>query len=473
MQERVSKICHAQIIPALTAICDKLSPPQEHLQLGKLEIDIGVINENNLEEELADKLLKKFEEQVKELKLTSSFDLDTSPQQVDEEKKEAVVSTQTKVDLLIHFLRFGYVPWWSPYLKTDISQWIKDQFSDDAPILLTAVGDELAIPDVRNRVIRYFSDEQLKSLFEMYHLEDVSQLYNATRQQVRSQSQLFPVPWKNVRIDLLEILLGQLWSGVSTPSLQAQMVSTSQKKKAVSSSFRLLSQKYKLPKNFFEQLFTEHIFGTDLFSGEEWQIMYQQIDTHSKDKPGEKEGDFVTTEPEFPTPRQRDKEPFIEIRNAGLVLLWSYLETLFECLGYVEKKEFLSKKASCRAVHLLHFISTGSQEGEEYEWSLNKLLCGLPPESFVPYEIEISDYEKEEAEAMIEAAISNWKVLKNTSIVGFRDAFLLRNGIISPDLNGWKVQIQRISHDVLLDRLPWPISVIKLPWNENIIHVQW
>ena len=37
----------------------------------------------------------------------------------------------------------------------------------------------------------------------------------------------------------------------------------------------------------------------------------------------------------------------------------------------------------------------------------------------------------------------------------------------------WLLRVERLGHDILLDRLPWTISVVKLPWMDEMVQVEW
>jgi hypothetical protein len=74
---------------------------------------------------------------------------------------------------------------------------------------------------------------------------------------------------------------------------------------------------------------------------------------------------------------------------------------------------------------------------------------------------------------MLSEVIRHWSVLKNTSVAGLRETFLQREGRISPAANGWKLQIERKTVDVLLGKLPWGIGIIKLPWMNELMYVDW
>ena len=89
-------------------------------------------------------------------------------------------------------------------------------------------------------------------------------------------------------------------------------------------------------------------------------------------------------------------------------------------------------------------------------------------------DVALTDDEREEADALLEAVIRHWEVLRNTSGDGLRGTFLLRRGKVSlRDDGDWLLQVEAQSFDILLDRLPWGISMIKLPWMEKMLWVEW
>lgn len=169
-------------------------------------------------------------------------------------------------------------------------------------------------------------------------------------------------------------------------------------------------------------------------------------------------------------------QPLIEskyINNAGLSLLWPFLNIFFVRLNIVKDKKFISSEAAHRAIHLIQYLVTEKEETPEYELLFNKLLCGIDIYEPIPLGIKITDSEKEECNALLQSVIDNWTVLKNTSIHALRDTFLQKEGILSKQPNGWKLTIERTTVDVLLDRLPWSISMIVLPWSNEMIYVEW
>jgi hypothetical protein len=74
---------------------------------------------------------------------------------------------------------------------------------------------------------------------------------------------------------------------------------------------------------------------------------------------------------------------------------------------------------------------------------------------------------------MLEGMIGHWKIIGNTSVAGLRSAFLQRQGYLTLTREAWHLQVEGRSYDMLLDRLPWSISVIKHPWMTRVVHVNW
>ena len=161
----------------------------------------------------------------------------------------------------------------------------------------------------------------------------------------------------------------------------------------------------------------------------------------------------------------------IYITNAGLVLMHPFLPQLFRTLNIAYDDTIVHPN---RALALLHFLATGQRESPEYELVLPKLLCGLSLENPVESMIALTEIEIEEAEALLQAVIKHWDVLKNTGIDGLRGTFLLRSGKLSQREDGdWFLQVENKGFDILMAQLPWGIGMIKLPWMQRLLWVEW
>ncbi|NEO20897.1 contractile injection system tape measure protein, partial [Moorena sp. SIO4A5] len=163
----------------------------------------------------------------------------------------------------------------------------------------------------------------------------------------------------------------------------------------------------------------------------------------------------------------------IYIYNAGLILLWPFLTRFFVKIGLVQDKIFINTISAERAALLLQYLVDNSTEIPEHSLPLNKILCGIDLLEPIDTNLEITPQERAECENLLYAVIQNWSILKNTSIEGFRTAFLQRNGMVRVRDGSWLLQVERETYDILLDRIPWSIRVVKLPWMDNILYVEW
>ncbi|MCA8829711.1 contractile injection system tape measure protein [Hymenobacter pini] len=174
----------------------------------------------------------------------------------------------------------------------------------------------------------------------------------------------------------------------------------------------------------------------------------------------------------FTTVEERPLET-VYIQNAGLVLLWPFLAMLFERLGYLDGPEFRSEATRQQAALLLQFLATGSTEAHEHELPLNKLLCGVPQPRPLPRELPLTEADQATGESLLKAVIARWEILKNTSVAGLRETFLLRSGKLEWLPERINLTVETKTLDILMDSRPWSISIVKLPWMPEPLYVTW
>ncbi|MEM7359374.1 MAG: contractile injection system tape measure protein [Pseudomonadota bacterium] len=163
----------------------------------------------------------------------------------------------------------------------------------------------------------------------------------------------------------------------------------------------------------------------------------------------------------------------IPLDNAGLVLMNGYFQPLFERLGLIENRSFVSDQAQKRAAMYLHFLVTGLEKAEDHMLALNKMLCGLAPDTPCPLSIDITTDEQQLIESLINSVIAHWNAIGESSIDGFRGVWLVREGRLQSDESTWSLTVQKRSYDILLQRAPFQYSIVTLPWIPEPIHVAW
>ncbi|MGF1586731.1 MAG: contractile injection system tape measure protein [Bacteroidales bacterium] len=161
------------------------------------------------------------------------------------------------------------------------------------------------------------------------------------------------------------------------------------------------------------------------------------------------------------------------IKNAGLIILSPYLETLFEKCGLTINNEFIDKQSIFIAVRLLEYAAIGKAGSEENELVINKLLCGLSVLDTIVVNINLSNENKEIVDDLLNAVIQHWTVLGNTSIDGLRLSFLQREGRLEEHEEQYNLNVEQKAYDTLLDHIPWSFHNIGLKWMEKNILVEW
>ena len=98
----------------------------------------------------------------------------------------------------------------------------------------------------------------------------------------------------------------------------------------------------------------------------------------------------------------------------------------------------------------------------------------MPLDEPVEADVGLTDAETEEAIALLDAAIGHWEALRGTSPDALRGEFLMRPGMLAVDADGdWLLRVEARTVDILLDQLPWGISLVKLPWMDRLLRVEW
>lgn len=175
-------------------------------------------------------------------------------------------------------------------------------------------------------------------------------------------------------------------------------------------------------------------------------------------------------------PDTDDTPEFFPVGNAGLCLLSPWLVCLFGMLGYLdeERKKLKDTASKVRAVFLLQYLVYGEErEYREPELYFNRLLAGLSRHVPLPKRLSLTDEEKQTVNSMVAGVKANWPKLQGTSVEGFRRSFITRNGTLEQQEERWLLTVEKKTHDILLDSVPWSFRQIRLPWLKKYIQVIW
>jgi Contractile injection system tape measure protein len=183
----------------------------------------------------------------------------------------------------------------------------------------------------------------------------------------------------------------------------------------------------------------------------------------------------TTSDPRLAATRRRALERLDElyVEDAGLVILWPFLERFFVNTGLLgPERRFLDGPAQTRAIALLAQIAFEDPEPPEYLLPLAKLLGGLAPEEpFLPDEAPA--VEQQECERLLVAVIGHAHVLRDMSPAAFRVAFLQRTGALTVRTGSWLLRVEAQPQDALLTCFSWSWAWLRLPWMPDPLQVEW
>ncbi|MCH7399177.1 contractile injection system tape measure protein [Belliella sp. DSM 107340] len=206
----------------------------------------------------------------------------------------------------------------------------------------------------------------------------------------------------------------------------------------------------------FQQLFNPRLREKEYF-----EFFKSENKSRVKEKPKEKIEEKKATE----------KQATIYIENAGLIIIHPFLLNFYKNIGVLDQKNRIPKENYDLVIHSLHYLSTGKTYAYENSLLFEKFLCGVPIDFAVDRFFELETNIKEEANSLLMAAIGHWGKLKNTSPEGLREMFFIREGKL--ELESKRLTIKRMSQDILLESLPWNLTIVKFPWLKNSLFVHW
>jgi hypothetical protein len=164
----------------------------------------------------------------------------------------------------------------------------------------------------------------------------------------------------------------------------------------------------------------------------------------------------------------------LNVDDAGLVLLWPFLEAFFTRLGLVgDERRFTDTAAAQRAVSLLAWLAFEDPGPPEYRLPLAKLLCGLPVDAHFDPPGPPDPGQIEECARLLDAVVAHAPVLREMPGPALRSTFVQRPGVLGTRAGRWLLNVERQPQDELLDRFSWSWAWVKLPWMAQALQVEW
>ncbi|WP_271782131.1 contractile injection system tape measure protein [Aquimarina algiphila] len=506
--ERLSMYSQEHLISVIEDKLSKIEKDDEWVFVDKIEIELNLEVDHNWEKNLKTAFEK-------------AIDIEFNKIDFIPENSQKIPSKTIHLSALYHFLEYGLFPW---YYSTEAQKTIEDSCLKtlDETASKKLIHDILKTPKYKHRLFYIFTDDSLYVLLGLTNInrEKIPQMtslfdafcktlgyqisiknfrtgyweglfHSAVKTRTRGKNSnlvddfiLFlikrdfsayiakkrskdafikpyfskrnirsnPNPEENVLVQIKEILekSNPKRSKTTPASRSPKTYKKSSKQSAIVDNEEIVSRNNN-HQNFIQQFKQEGKKTSIYQDNEDFQNILSTVKFSLDNEKAE--GTYVTM--------------------AGVVLMHPFLEHFFDSLGLLNKGEWISPNDAKKGVQLLTYLATGKTSYPEYEMMIFKCICGLPFETYVGSEFDITEKQKQESNSLLSSLIAHWSVLKNTSIEGLRTNFFLREGKLTLKDGHWCLLVEQKAEDILLSRLPWTLSVIRLPWLPNIIQVIW
>jgi hypothetical protein len=443
LQRRLPALCGDVVPAALEAALGRFDSGEEHLIIDLLDVDLGEIPIDRFEAELATALRREVELHLVRAGPADGHDDAASPHQASVPARR---SAQEAVDgALVWFLRTGRLPWsfrlppGVPFERVVLESWARHGGGQPPAATLTALANVLRGPEARTRLGHQFSPQ-----FAVDVLRGLSPTVALASGEVMAA--LDPVL-------LTEPVRREFARAVWEAALLAAAFGEDPATEQLARRAWRASAKSELGDAVLGVVLERHWPG----------ILAAQ-------PPADAEASAPLARRDAGDPAEAVGEGIL-VEHAGLVLLHPFLPRLFSALGVAMEDELLDPG---RALCLLDHLVTGELVAPEHRLTVAKVLCDVPLDSPVAADVGLTAAEVQEATGLLESVIGHWAALGHASPEALRGEFLAREGVLAIDADGdWLLRVEGRTIDILLDRLPWGVSLIRLPWMSRMLKVQW
>lgn len=488
---------HREFLPVIAEVLDELEIPGKTVRLERLEIDLGRISgkpdpdriKRILREALKTQILRQHPELLK---------APTPPGLIETPWQSATRDHPNEIEHFIYLLEKGRQPWWAaPSQKAGIRYFFQKFVVGKNLIFKKWLESQPLSFPAAQRLANHISYPELADLIDWVFPESArawdlfyKSLNEALSPEIFNKTQLDGL-FSEVLTEAFLVKKSLRLSTISTWLRGNFLFSPAKKIKSQEILLPILEliceKKSQIPNtSASEKVFEKWLESPFVRSHSDHPIWREKQEKRQISEEfqkelavrlGRKAASQKEEEPAFLQKtwpiRNLETDETYPIFNAGLVLTAPFLPYFFRGLGLVENKEFVSKEAQQRAPLLIQALLDESFSYEESDLLLNKILCGIHPDDPIPVSFSPSETEREEIKNLLDAMVSHWTALKSTSGFSMAQGFFPREGSLKRADKGYQLHIPRISIDILLNRLPWTISIIKLPWMEETLFTEW
>lgn len=424
LQKMLSDWLNNSLQPAMEALFNELNRSGYKLRMDQLEINAGDILGNNWQQQLTEKVCSELRNKIRSSPVAP---LELAVQ-------TTVYSDVEKYELVRYYVKHGQLPWYADGVATNaLFGWMN-----------SAIGDGFFTRDDNCSFLTNNADALQRLLLQARPNAIETWFTNWNRSLTRE--------WMEVLSPVAKDLFDKdRW--------------------AYAVLFERLAGLH--PDPLWQKMLKEKWNANDALS-----VVYDKTNELLQDKLslGDWKKEIVANQPkleEKPVAQNDNSEGVFYIQNAGLVILHPFLPAFFTNLSLLKDGEWINEDAHNKAVLILQYLATASLETAEYELPLCKLLCGWSITKPLDTTLSLNYKEKKECRLMLQQLIDHWSILKKTSIEGLQQNFLRRSGKLSEKGDSCLLQVEQQTIDILLDHLPWTISVAKSSLMHKVLYTEW
>ena len=380
------------------------------------------------------------------------------------EKREELIKKETlnNIDILDYYLEIGSVNYENKSLSKNELYQIFIKSIKDAELLTKKMVFEWFKSKLKlNRLMSIIPKDDIQVIMNLIHpdLSKVLSLFSASMEQILNTSidKLLSIKTKSD----LELKIIQYW-------LKKNIYLDSPFHLIVHLFEEVLENNQLISTRFFKDFRDadlDHTLETSNF-------IFTLKKTYDNFKNQLSEYDDPSKEGEVSQPDQEDSDTIV-IQNAGLIILWPFFYRLFDKCGFLIDRKFKDDQSVQKGILMMQYLVAGSTEINENELVLNKILCGVAQRTQIDVKIELTDVELEMCDSLLLGVLKNWEKLSKSSVATLRETFLKREGILIPNELDYNLDIVKETFDMLLDTIPWNISIIQTTFMENRINIDW